>query len=100
MNLTFTGSNTSLTFAHNSVIGGSLTTSTPDLFLNGATFNGTTNELPCGPGLPEGCLATWAPFGTANNQYFVFSDTPEPSTIMLLGSGLFGAFCFVRRRLT
>jgi hypothetical protein len=64
------------------------------------TFNGTTNELPCGPGLPEGCLATWAPFGTANNQYFVFSDTPEPSTIMLLGSGLFGAFCFVRRRLT
>jgi PEP-CTERM motif-containing protein len=60
------------------------------------TFNGTTNEAPCGPGVSEGCVAIW----NVGNVYNVVSDTPEPSTIMLLGSGLFGAFRLVRRRLT
>jgi|SRR5215472_6281692 len=61
------------------------------------TFSATVNEQPCGPNTAQGCLAIWLPGG---NQYFFQSDTPEPSTIMLLGSGLFGAFCIVRRRLT
>jgi hypothetical protein len=43
INLSFTGTNTALIFARGSVIGGNLTTSTPDLGLNGCTFNGTTN---------------------------------------------------------
>jgi len=40
MNLLFTGTNTSMTFARASVFGGDVTVSTPDIYLNGATFNG------------------------------------------------------------
>jgi len=68
--------------------------SDPNTFFS--IFDATTNEAPCGTGVTEGCLALW----NVGNQYIFHSDTPEPSTIMMLGSGLFGAFCFVRRRLT
>lgn len=43
INLTFTGTNTGLYFARGSVIGGNVTTSTPDLYFSGCTFNGTVN---------------------------------------------------------
>ncbi len=48
MNLTFTGTNTALTFARNSVIGGNLTTSTPDIYFSGCTFNGTVTSTKTG----------------------------------------------------
>jgi hypothetical protein len=40
-NLTFAGSNTYFAIARNSVIGGALTISTPAIYFNGGTFNGT-----------------------------------------------------------
>jgi hypothetical protein len=50
MSLGLTGTNTSLTLARGSAIGGNLTTSSPDLYLNGCTFNGTTNLTKTGSG--------------------------------------------------
>ena len=44
INLTFTGTNTSLLMARNSVIGGNLTITAPDIYFNGATFNGTVSS--------------------------------------------------------
>ncbi len=41
MNLTFTGASTALYFTNNSLFGGNITSNTPDIYLNGATFNGT-----------------------------------------------------------
>lgn len=50
MNLTFTGASTALTFARSSVIGGNLTTNTPDVYFNGCTFNGTVDATKTGAG--------------------------------------------------
>jgi hypothetical protein len=50
MTLNFTGANTALYFARSSVIGGNLTSSTPDIFLHGCTFNGTTSITKTGAG--------------------------------------------------
>jgi Secretion system C-terminal sorting domain len=41
MNLAFTGTNTALYFARQSIFGGNLTVTAPDIYLNGSTFNGT-----------------------------------------------------------
>lgn len=43
VNLTFTGT-AALYFANNSVFGGNITTNTPSLYFNGATFNGTVHS--------------------------------------------------------
>lgn len=43
MNLLFTGTNTALTFGRSSVIGGNLVATSPDIYFNGCTFNGTVN---------------------------------------------------------
>ncbi|HVU95213.1 MAG TPA: T9SS type A sorting domain-containing protein [Puia sp.] len=48
INLLFTGTNTSMTFARASVFGGDVTVSTPDIYLNGATFNGQFNATKTG----------------------------------------------------
>jgi len=48
INLLFTGTNTSMTFAGASVFGGDVTVSTPDIYLNGATFNGQLNATKTG----------------------------------------------------
>ena len=50
MNLSFTGTNTYVAFARSTVIGGNLTTNSPDIFFNGATFNGTVNTTKSGAG--------------------------------------------------
>jgi hypothetical protein len=50
INLDFTGTNTYLAFARNSVIGGDLTTHTPDLYFNGVTFNGVVDATKTGAG--------------------------------------------------
>ncbi len=54
INLTFTGTNTGLTFARGSVIGGSVTTSTPDVFFSGCTFNDVVNVTKTGAGNDAG----------------------------------------------
>jgi hypothetical protein len=48
MNLAFTGTNTYALFARASVFGGDVTVSTPDIYLNGATFNGMFNATKTG----------------------------------------------------
>ena len=48
INLTFSGSTTSLSFARNSVIGGNVITNTPSIYFNGCTFNGTVNATKTG----------------------------------------------------
>ena len=48
VNLDFTGASTFLAFARNSVIGGDVTTHTPDIYFNGATFNGNVNATKTG----------------------------------------------------
>ncbi|HEY5368871.1 MAG TPA: T9SS type A sorting domain-containing protein [Hanamia sp.] len=48
MNLAFTGTNTSATFAYNSVIGGNLVISSPDFYFNGCTFNGSVDATKTG----------------------------------------------------
>ncbi len=50
MNLNFTGANTFLTFARGSVIGGDLTSNTPNIFFNGSKFNGQVNTTKTGSG--------------------------------------------------
>lgn len=48
MNLAFTGVNTTIRFARNSVIGGNLTVSSPDIYFDGCTFNGTVDATKTG----------------------------------------------------
>lgn len=48
MNLNFTGTNTQLIFARGSVIGGDMTSNTPDVYFNGCTFYGQVNATKTG----------------------------------------------------
>jgi len=48
VNLAFSGTSTYINFARGSVIGGNLTTNSPDVYLNGCTFNGTVNTTKTG----------------------------------------------------
>lgn len=48
VNLAFTGTSTYINFARGSVIGGNLTTNTPDVYFNGCTFNGSVNTTKTG----------------------------------------------------
>lgn len=48
VNLAFTGTNTTIRFARNSVIGGNLTVSSPDIYFDGCTFNGTVDATKTG----------------------------------------------------
>jgi hypothetical protein len=48
VNLDFTGTNTYLNLARNSVIGGDLTTHTPDIYFSGCTFNGKVDATKTG----------------------------------------------------
>jgi hypothetical protein len=72
INLTFTGTNTYLAVARNSVIGGTLTSSTPDVYFNGGTFNG----------------AVYATKTGANTDYNSGGNTFQDSaTFTVTGSG-------------
>lgn len=78
MNLTFTGTNTSLTFARNSVIGGNLTTSSPDIYFNGCTFNGTVTSTKTGAN---------GDYGAGGNTFNgICSITNSGSSYLLLGN--------------
>lgn len=48
VNLNFTGTNTGLYFARSSVIGGDLTSNSPDVYFSGCTFNGIVNATKTG----------------------------------------------------
>jgi hypothetical protein len=48
INLTFTGTNTYLAFANNSVFGGNLTSNTPGLYFHGAMFKGKVDATKTG----------------------------------------------------
>jgi len=79
MNINFTGTNTYLAFARGSVIGGDMTSNTPDVYFNGATFNGQVNATKTG-GAND--------FGSGGNIFqgaAVFNNTG--SGILLLGNG-------------
>jgi hypothetical protein len=73
INLTFTGANTYLAIARGSVIGGNLTSNTPDVYFNGGTFNGTVNSTKTG----------------SNNDYSSGGNTFQGSSLFTTtGSGL------------
>jgi len=48
INLSFTGASTYLAIARGSMLGGNLTSNTPDIYFNGGTFNGTVNATKFG----------------------------------------------------
>jgi len=78
MSLAFTGTNTSLTLARGSAIGGNLAVSAPDLYLNGCTFNGTTNLTKTGSA---------GDYGQGGNTFNgICSITNSGSSYLLLGN--------------
>jgi len=79
MNLNFTGTSTYLAFARGSVIGGDMTSNTPDVYFNGATFNGQVNATKTGAGTDYGSG------GDIFQGNAVFNNTG--SGILLFGNG-------------
>lgn len=75
INLTFTGASTYLAIARSSVIGGMLTTNTPDIYFSGGTFNGSVYATKTGANND---------FGSGGN---VFQDS---SVFTVTGSGILG----------
>ena len=72
INLSFTGTNTYLAIARGSVIGGTLTCSSPDVYFNGGTFNG----------------AVYATKTGANTDYNSGGNTfADSATLTVTGSG-------------
>jgi Secretion system C-terminal sorting domain len=75
INLTFTGTNTYLAIARNSVIGGMLTANMPDIYFSGGTFNGSV----------------YATKTSANNDFGSGGNTfQDSSTFTTTGSGILG----------
>ena len=72
INLSFTGTNTYLAIARNSVIGGMLTANTPDIYFNGGTFNGSVYATKTGAGTD---------YNSGNNTF------QDSATITVTGSG-------------
>ena len=50
VNLTFTGTNSTISFTRSSVIGGDVTITAPDIYLSGCTFNGMLTATKTGAG--------------------------------------------------
>lgn len=50
VNLVLTGANTAIQFARNSVIGGNMTVSSPNIYFDGCTFNGIVDAIKTGAG--------------------------------------------------
>ena len=78
INLNFTGTNTQIYFANNTVIGGNLTVSAPDIYLQSTTFNGATNCTKTG---------VYGDFSAGGNIFNgVSSITNSGAGYMVLGS--------------
>jgi len=80
MNLNFTGASTYLAFARASVIGGDMTSNTPDVNFSGATFNGQVNATRTGAGND---------YGSGGNTFqgnAVFTNTGTGSLLLANGS--------------
>jgi hypothetical protein len=75
INLSFTGTTTYLAIAKGSVIGGNLTSNTPDVYFNGGTFNGTVNATKFG---------TNSDYGSGGNTF------QAAATFTTTGSGSLG----------
>jgi hypothetical protein len=69
INLTFTGTSAQFTTTMSTVIGGNLTISSPDIFFNGATFNGTVTATKTGPN------GQWGSGGNIFNGASTFNNT-------------------------
>ncbi len=79
MNFTFTGNNTSLIFAFNSLINGDINANVPNVFFNGTTFNGSVN-----------CVKTSSLVNTSNggNTFNApFNFTNSGSGVYYFGNG-------------
>ncbi|HEY4290786.1 MAG TPA: T9SS type A sorting domain-containing protein [Puia sp.] len=79
MNLNFTGTNTNLVFARGSVIGGDLTSNTPDIYFNGSLFNGQVNATKTGSG------TDYSAGGNTFQGAAIFTNTGSGS--LILGNG-------------
>ncbi|MDR3716859.1 MAG: hypothetical protein P4L51_28960 [Puia sp.] len=78
INLAFSGTNTGITFARSSVIGGNLVVTSPDIYLSGCTFNGTSAFTKTGAG---------GDYGQGGNVFNgVCSITNNGSSYFLLGN--------------
>ena len=79
INLTLTGSNTSLTFADNSFIGGNLVVNSPNLYFSGCTFNGTVDAVKTGAsdnaGLGGNIFNGISSFTNNGDGYLMFGNT-------------------------
>ncbi|MHA4811081.1 T9SS type A sorting domain-containing protein [Flavitalea flava] len=79
INLTFSGANTYVRFARGSVIGGDLTTNTPDIYFNGCTFNGNVDATKTGAGNDA---------SSGGNVFQGSTSISNPSTgYIILGNG-------------
>lgn len=78
INLTFTGTNTGIVFGHSSTFGGNVTVTAPDIYLNGAIFNGTlsTNKT--------GSIGDWSTGGNTFNG--ICTITNSSAGYIVLGS--------------
>lgn len=78
INLNFTGTNTTLTFAGNSSVGGNLTVSSPNLYFNGCIFNGTVDAVKTGasdnPGLGGNTFNDISSFTNNGDGYLLFGN--------------------------
>ncbi|HEV2481309.1 MAG TPA: hypothetical protein VGS79_16670, partial [Puia sp.] len=79
INLTFTGTNTGIVFAHSSTFGGNVTVTAPDIYLNGAVFNGTLSTNKTGPN------GDWSAGGNTFNG--ICTITNSSSGFVVLGNG-------------
>ena len=78
ISLSFTGTNTSLIFARNSVIGGNLLVNSPDIYFNGCTFNGTVDAT------KTGSSGDWGLGGNIFNG--ICNITNSGSSYLLMGN--------------
>ncbi|MCC6287098.1 MAG: hypothetical protein IT249_04375 [Chitinophagaceae bacterium] len=80
INLAFTGTTSMLRFARNSVIGGNLTVSSPNIYFDGCTFNGTVDATKTGAA-PNASVG-----GNIFNQHCAITNSG--SSYLLLGNNL------------
>ncbi|MFT3748901.1 MAG: hypothetical protein QM768_11315 [Agriterribacter sp.] len=80
INLAFTGTNATLRFARNSVIGGNLTASSPNIYFDGCTFNGTVDAV------KTGASSNTSAGGNTFNQPCAISN--NGSSYLLLGNSV------------